>query len=135
MTENARCAALLRNGERCRSVAVDGDFCAHHRDLAMDVGEERVRDGRHVRCRRRDSALARVADQPEHDDVEQQARDGNDHDDGVTPSDVRPRLAAAAAANLPELERVLLDAATGATRQARTTITCKHCERQGRYGW
>jgi hypothetical protein len=51
----------------------------------------------------------------------------------VTPSDVRPRLAAAAAANLSELERVLLDAATGATRQAWTTITCKHCERQGRY--
>jgi hypothetical protein len=51
----------------------------------------------------------------------------------VTPSDVRPRLAAAAAANLSELEHVLLDAATGATRQAWTTITCKHCERQGRY--
>jgi hypothetical protein len=49
------------------------------------------------------------------------------------PSDVRPRLAAAAAANLPELERVLLDAATGAIREAWTTITCKHCERQGRY--
>jgi hypothetical protein len=28
---------------------------------------------------------------------------------------------------------MLLDAATGATRQAWTTITCKHCERQGRY--
>jgi hypothetical protein len=46
---------------------------------------------------------------------------------------VRPRLAAAAAANLSELEGVLLDAATGASRQAWTTITCKHCERQGRY--
>jgi hypothetical protein len=133
MTEHASCAARLRDGERCRSVAVDGDFCAHHRDLAMDVGEEPVRDGRHVRRRRQDSALARVVDQPEHDDVEDQARDGNDRHDGAMPSDVRPRLAAAAAANLPELERVLLDAATGATRQAWTTITCKHCERQGRY--
>jgi hypothetical protein len=83
MTEHARCAAQLRSGERCRSVAVDGDLCAHHRDLAMDVGEEPVRDGRHVRRRRQDSALARVVDQPDHDYVEDQARDGNDHDDKV----------------------------------------------------
>ena len=51
----------------------------------------------------------------------------------MTPSEVRPRLAAVAAANLSELEGVLLEAATGATRQAWTTITCKHCDRQGRY--
>jgi hypothetical protein len=38
----------------------------------------------------------------------------------VTPSEVRPRLAAAAAAN--ELERFLLDAATSATRQARVPV-------------
>jgi hypothetical protein len=61
------------------------------------------------------------------------ARNGSADDVAVTPSEVRPRLAAAAAANLPDLERVLLEAATGATRQAWTTITCKHCGRQGRY--
>jgi hypothetical protein len=124
MTEHARCTAGLRSGEPCRSAAVEGGVCAHHRDLAIDVGEEPVRDGRHVRRRRQDSGLARVIDQPDHDYVEDQARDGNDRHDGAMPSDVRPRLAAAAAANLPELERVLLDAATGATRQAWTTVTC-----------
>jgi hypothetical protein len=132
MTEHARCTAHLRSGEPCRSAAIEGDFCAYHHRVASEVGEDAVRGGRHVRPRRQDSPLARVVAEPKHDDVEHQARDGNDHDDGVTRSDVRPRLAAAAAANLPELERVLLDAATGATRQAWTTITCKHCERQGR---
>jgi hypothetical protein len=51
----------------------------------------------------------------------------------VTPSDVRPRLAEVAAANLSELERVLLETATGANRQVWTSVTCKFCERVGRY--
>jgi hypothetical protein len=51
----------------------------------------------------------------------------------VGPSEVRPRLAQAAAANLSELERVLVETATGANRQVWVTIACKHCERQGRY--
>jgi hypothetical protein len=133
MTERARCAAHLRNGKRCRSVGVDCGFCAHHRDLAADVGEEAVHTGRYARRRRQDSTLARVVPEPKQDNVEQYDRHGNDRNNGVTPSDVRPRLAAAADANLPVLERVLLDAATGATRQAWTTVTCKFCERQGRY--
>jgi hypothetical protein len=51
----------------------------------------------------------------------------------VSPADVRPRLAEAAAANLSELERVLVETATGANRQVWTTIGCKHCGREGRY--
>jgi hypothetical protein len=54
-------------------------------------------------------------------------------DSVVGPSEVRPRLAQAAAANLSELERVLVETATGANRQVWVTIACKHCERQGRY--
>jgi hypothetical protein len=46
---------------------------------------------------------------------------------------VRPRLAEAAAANLSEIERVLVETATGANRQVWITVTCKQCERQGRY--
>jgi hypothetical protein len=133
MTEHARCAARLRSGERCRSVvALDSDFCAPHRDLAPDVGEEAVRAGRYPRRGRQDSLLVRVAQEPQPEKRKSPARNANSNAT-VTPSEVRPRLAAAAAANLSELERVLLDAATGATRQAWTTITCKHCERQGRY--
>ena len=51
----------------------------------------------------------------------------------VSPADVRPRLAEAAAANLSELERVLVETATGANRQVWATIGCKHCGREGRY--
>jgi hypothetical protein len=51
----------------------------------------------------------------------------------VSPAEVRPRLAEAAAANVSELERVLVETATGANRQVWTTIGCKHCGREGRY--
>jgi hypothetical protein len=133
MTEQARCAAHLRSGERCRSVAFEGEFCAYHDRVASEVGEDAVRAGQHVRRRRQDSTLARVVAEPTPEPPEPAAQNGSDDVGVVTPSEVRPRLAAAAAANLPDLERVLLDAATGATREAWTTITCKHCERQGRY--
>jgi hypothetical protein len=129
MTEPARCAAHLRSGERCRSVAVEGEFCAYHDRAADDVGEDAVRAGQHVRRRQQDSAVARVPVDPRLEPPEVTARNGSAGDGVVTPSEVRPRLAAAAAANLPDLERVLLDAATGATRQTWTTITCKHCLR------
>jgi hypothetical protein len=132
MPEHPRCAALLPSGERCRSVAAtDSDVCAPHRELVSEVSEEALRKGRYPR-RRQDSNLVRVVEGPTTKEHELPVRDG-DEDGGITPSQVRPRLAAAAAANLSVLERVLLDAATGATREAWTTITCKHCERQGRY--
>jgi hypothetical protein len=46
---------------------------------------------------------------------------------------VRPRLAAAAAASLDEIERVLIETATAADRQIYAMISCKHCGREGRY--
>ena len=51
----------------------------------------------------------------------------------VSPADVRPRLAEAAAANVSVLERVLVETATSANRQVWATIGCKHCGREGRY--
>jgi hypothetical protein len=51
----------------------------------------------------------------------------------VTPAEVRPHLAAAAAANLDVLERVLLETAAGANKLVWTSVTCKFCERVGRY--
>ena len=48
LIEHARCAAHLRSGERCRSVAVEGAFCAYHHRVAAGVGEDAVRTGRHV---------------------------------------------------------------------------------------
>jgi hypothetical protein len=132
LSEHPRCAALLRSGERCRSVAASGsEFCGLHRERVSEVGEEALREGRYLR-RRQDSSLVRVVGESTSSEREPLVRDGNG-ESGVTPSQVRPRLAAAAAANLSVLEQVLLDAATGATREAWTTITCKHCDRQGRY--
>jgi hypothetical protein len=46
---------------------------------------------------------------------------------------VRPRLAEAAAASLEDIRRVLLETATGANRNLWATISCKHCDRAGRY--
>jgi hypothetical protein len=46
---------------------------------------------------------------------------------------VRPRLAEAAAESLDDIRRVLLETATGANKQLWATITCKHCDRAGRY--
>ena len=51
----------------------------------------------------------------------------------VDPASVRPRLAEAAAASLEDIRRVLLETATGANRQLWATISCKHCNRAGRY--
>jgi hypothetical protein len=61
------------------------------------------------------------------------AASGGNRNGGMTPADVRPRLAEAAAAHLSELERVLVETATGANRLVWATIDCKHCGRQGRY--
>jgi hypothetical protein len=51
----------------------------------------------------------------------------------VDPATVRPRLAAAAAESLEDIRRGLLETATGANKQLWATITCKHCDRAGRY--
>ena len=51
----------------------------------------------------------------------------------VDPASVRPRLAEAAAESLEDIRRVLVETATGANKQLWATITCKHCDRAGRY--
>jgi hypothetical protein len=131
MPEHTRCAARLRSGERCRSVAVEGDFCAHHAARAAEVGEGRLREGRHPPRRRQGPALVRGVTELEQNETPRAfASNGSGM---VTPSDVRPHLAEVAAANLSEIERVLIETATGANRQVWVTINCKHCERPGRY--
>jgi hypothetical protein len=49
------------------------------------------------------------------------------------PASVRPLLAEAAALNLDAIKHVLVETATGATKPVWFTVTCKHCERPGRY--
>jgi hypothetical protein len=77
----------LRNGERCRSVAVDGsEFYVPHRELAADVGEHALRAGRYPRRGRQDSALVHVVDAAQLVKRNAPARTAAGT---VTPSDVR----------------------------------------------
>ena len=41
----ALCSAKLRNGDPCRSVATQGEFCGYHRALAEELGYDLVADG------------------------------------------------------------------------------------------
>jgi hypothetical protein len=132
MTEHSVCAAVLRSGARCRSVTISGtDFCSPHLALVAEYGEDALRRGEYPR-RRRGSALVRVVSGETSSSPETNAviASGNGR---TQPADVRPRLAEAAAANLSELERVLVETATGANRLVWATIGCKHCGREGRY--
>jgi hypothetical protein len=126
------CAAVLQSA-RCRSVATSGsDFCVPQLALAAEYGEEALRRGDYPR-RRRSSALVRVSPGNDAPEAATPAAPGGNGNGSVSPADVRPRLAEAAAANLSELERVLVETATGANRQVWATIGCKHCGREGRY--
>jgi hypothetical protein len=102
-------------------------YCDHHAKLAGEIGEDAVRHGDYLRRRRRQGA-----DVPVVAEVEVPPR-LSDSDNRVSPSQVRSRLGELAAANLDELERTLLEAASSASRSTWATVVCKHCERPGRY--
>jgi hypothetical protein len=124
--EHPCCAALLHGGQRCRSATVSGSqFCEHHTRLADDHGADALRHGRHLPTRRK-----RVAQEPV---IAEPIVANTTSAVSVDPATVRPQLAAAAAANLDDIRRVLLDTATGANKHLWVTITCKHCQRLGRY--
>jgi hypothetical protein len=119
----ARCEALLRSGTPCRSAAVtDSAFCAHHFDLVEEVGEDRVRSGDHPSRRKGSVPEPLVAET----DATPASRNGAD------PTQVRPRLAEAAAASLDDIQTALLDAALGATREMWVTTECSVCGKKQR---
>jgi hypothetical protein len=127
MSEHAQCAAVLQDGSRCRSVAVnDAEFCEHHHAIAGEHGAEAVRHGDHLPVRRK-----RVVQAPVVAEVSE-AVVGNGAN-MIDPSAVRPRLAEVAAERIDDLQRVLLETATGANKNMWVTVSCKHCARSGRY--
>jgi hypothetical protein len=85
-----------------------------------------VKLGQHLPARRKRQVQASVTAE-----TSESTPSGN----GISadPASVRPRLEEAAAASLDDIRRVLLETATGANREMWATITCKHCERSGRY--
>jgi hypothetical protein len=121
------CSALLQDGNRCRSVVVNGsEFCSHHNAIADERGAASVKEGKHLPVRRKRVVQSPVvAELPE-------ALNGIGPST-VAPAEVRPRLAEVAAERLDDLQRVLLEVATGANKNLWATVNCKHCARSGRY--
>lgn len=135
VSEHPRCAALTRDGRRCRTTTVNGsDFCQHHLGLLPEVGDESLRRGDHARPRRRETPLVRVvAEQDDGIGAEPSRAPVKTGNGSVTPAEVRPRLGELVAENLSELERVLVETATGADKPVWVTTTCKSCGRAGRH--
>jgi hypothetical protein len=112
------CAAKLRDGSRCGSVATSGDLCAYHSRLAAELGQDAAVNGRHAKKR---SARQRLPVSAESAPIELAARQAE------TPSGVRPALALTAADEVETIRRVLLEAATSTTRETWATCTCPEC--------
>jgi hypothetical protein len=91
--------------------------------MVEEIGEERVRSGDHLRRRTSTTAEPLVAE------VETTLASGDGHAD---PTQVRPRLAEAAAASLDDISSALLDAALGATRETWITTSCSGCGKKQR---
>jgi hypothetical protein len=82
-----------------------------------------VREGRYPRARNPLAEIPIVAE------TESKGRYGSV---ALSPADVRPALAQAAAASLDEIQQALLDAALGATREHWATFMCPDCGKKHR---
>jgi hypothetical protein len=120
-----RCSALRRDGQPCGALASfpTADFCGHHEKLVEVHGEDAVRAGRYPRKRSPKVEIPVVAE------PETTGRNGRVV---LSPAQVRPALAQAAAASLDEIQRALLDAALGAAREHWATFTCPDCGKKHR---
>jgi hypothetical protein len=123
-----RCAALLRDGRACERTVVEGsEFCVHHDRLLARHGAEALKQGlprrKQARGRWQPTIIAVSADEIEvsSDGSASSARRSAD------PATVRPRLAEAAAENVDEIRRTLLEAATAASKPAWVEFECSDC--------
>ena len=119
-----RCSALRRDGSPCTTLASspDATFCRHHEGLVELHGEEAVRAGQYPRKRN-----------PKAETVVTVETQSNGHGTiALSPSDVRPSLARAAAASLDEIQQALLDAALGAVREHWASFQCPDCGKKHR---
>src|SRR5262245_38775965 len=120
-----RCSALRRDGLPCGALAsVPGaTYCRHHERLVEIHGEEAVRAGDYPKTRSTKAEVPVVLETPSI---------GRNDNALVSPSEVRPALAQAAAASLDEIQKALLDAAVGAAREHWATFTCPDCGKKHR---
>jgi hypothetical protein len=127
VTKSPRCAALLRNGQRCRMVIEkDGaEFCPYHLKLVDAHGADTVKKGALPKRR-----TLRVVAEPEPPVAEGVAVNATSV--GADPATVRPRLAAAAAENLEQLQASLLEAAGSVVKPVWLTVECSGCGERSR---
>jgi hypothetical protein len=122
-----RCTALRRDGQPCGALAASPDavFCRHHEQFGEVHGEDAIREGRYPRARNPQVEIP-VAVATE---TESSGRNGSV---AMSPADVRPALAQAAASSLDAIQQALLDAALGAAREHWATFTCPDCGKKHR---
>jgi hypothetical protein len=116
---------LRRDGQSCGALASSPDavFCRHHEHLTDMHGEDAVRAGQYPRSRNPQNEIPIVVE------TESTGRNGSV---AMSPADVRPALAHAAAASLDDIQQALLDAALGAAREHWATFQCPDCGKKHR---
>jgi hypothetical protein len=123
-----RCAALLRDGRACERTVVEGsEFCVHHDRLLTEHGADALKQGlprrKQARGHWQPTIIAVSADESAVNSEGSAPSDRRSAD----PSTVRPRLAEAAAENVDDIRRTLLEAATAASKPAWVEFECTDC--------
>jgi hypothetical protein len=124
-----QCKASLRNGQPCRVVieAERSEFCPHHSRLAEKHGADAVLNGAVPRRR-----PLRVVDEVTAGIVGDIVKTTTNVPIAITPANVRPMLAEAAAENAEQLKASLLEAAGSAVRPVWLSVECSHCGERSR---
>jgi hypothetical protein len=122
MANYGQCNASLRNGQRCRVVieTEGSEFCPKHSRLAEEHGLGAVMIGAVPKRR-----ALRVVEAPKVTIVTTMAEPSAALP--ISPSNVRPMLAEAAAENAEQLKTSLLEAAGSAVRPVWLTVECSNC--------
>jgi hypothetical protein len=123
-----RCAALLPDGRAYERTVVEGsEFCVHHDCLLAEHGAEALKQGlprrKQARARWQPTIIAVSGD----DSAVSNAGSASSARRSADPSTVRPRLAEAAAENVDDIRRTLLEAATAASKPAWVEFECTDC--------
>jgi hypothetical protein len=99
-------------------------FCVHHERLVAEHGADALKQGlprrKQARGRWQPTIIAVSADESTEGSASSARRSAD-------PSTVRPRLAEAAAENVDDIRRTLLDAATAASKPAWVEFECTDC--------
>jgi hypothetical protein len=110
-----------------RTVVEGSEFCVHHDRLLTEHGAEALKQGlprrKQARGHWQPTIIAMSADENAVSSEGSASSDPRPAD----PSTVRPRLAEAAAENVDDIRRTLLEAATAASKPAWVEFECTDC--------